>query len=95
MERTVKTLCKMYVKLVEYRGRRCLMADECDVVSFCCFSDASGVVLHKDSQWYQSWQTFKDNNQFVHSAYSKTLVNVFLSVLISPGPVSLPVHGHM
>ena len=29
--------------------------------------DASGMVLHKESQWFQSWQSFKDNNQFVHS----------------------------
>jgi hypothetical protein len=27
------------------------------------------MVLHKDSQWFQSWQSFKDNNQFVHSKY--------------------------
>jgi len=25
------------------------------------------MVLHKESQWFQSWQSFKDNNQFVHS----------------------------
>lgn len=32
-------------------------------------SDASGMVLHKDSQWFQSWQSFKDNNQFVHKLF--------------------------
>jgi import inner membrane translocase subunit TIM44 len=32
-------------------------------------ADASGVVLHKDSQWFQSWQSFKDNNQFVHKLF--------------------------
>lgn len=32
-------------------------------------TDASGMVLHKESQWYQSWQTFKDNNQFVHKLF--------------------------
>jgi len=36
-------------------------------VTLCVYRDASGMVLHKESQWYQSWQSFKDNNQFVHS----------------------------
>lgn len=31
--------------------------------------DATGVVLHKDSRWYQSWQNFKDNNQYVHKLF--------------------------
>lgn len=26
-----------------------------------------GMVLHKDSRFYQSWQNFKDNNQYVTS----------------------------
>lgn len=32
-------------------------------------TDASGMVLHKESQWFQSWQMFKDNNQFVHKLF--------------------------
>ncbi|KAK2179725.1 hypothetical protein NP493_475g00022 [Ridgeia piscesae] len=28
-------------------------------------TEATGMVMHKDSRWYQSWQTFKDNNQIV------------------------------
>ena len=28
--------------------------------------DATGVELHKDSRFYQSWQNFKDNNPYVH-----------------------------
>ncbi|GAB1602491.1 mitochondrial import inner membrane translocase subunit TIM44-like [Argonauta hians] len=31
--------------------------------------DATGVVLHKDSRWFQSWQNFKDNNQYVHKLF--------------------------
>lgn len=31
--------------------------------------DATGMVLHKDSRWYQSWQNFKDNNQYVHKLF--------------------------
>ncbi|CAD5123912.1 DgyrCDS12220 [Dimorphilus gyrociliatus] len=27
--------------------------------------DATGVVMHKDSKFFQSWQNFKENNQFV------------------------------
>ena len=27
--------------------------------------DATGMVLHKDSKWYQQWQEFKDNNPVV------------------------------
>ncbi|KAK7115763.1 mitochondrial import inner membrane translocase subunit TIM44-like [Littorina saxatilis] len=27
--------------------------------------DAMGMVLHKDSRFYESWQNFKDNNQYV------------------------------
>ncbi|PVD20170.1 hypothetical protein C0Q70_20665, partial [Pomacea canaliculata] len=29
------------------------------------FREAMGMVLHKDSRFYQSWQNFKDNNQYV------------------------------
>ncbi|XP_063608061.1 mitochondrial import inner membrane translocase subunit TIM44-like [Penaeus indicus] len=29
-------------------------------------TEASGMVLHKDSQFAQSWQNFKDNNQYVN-----------------------------
>ncbi|KAI0231913.1 Mitochondrial import inner membrane translocase subunit TIM44 [Lamellibrachia satsuma] len=28
-------------------------------------TEATGMVMHKDSRWYQSWQSFKDNNQIV------------------------------
>ncbi|KAI4463123.1 mitochondrial import inner membrane translocase subunit tim44 [Holotrichia oblita] len=28
--------------------------------------EATGVELHKDSKFYQSWQNFKDNNPYVH-----------------------------
>jgi hypothetical protein len=45
------------------------------------FRDASGVVLHKDSKWFQSWQTFKDNNQIVHSKWSAATILAFLSDL--------------
>lgn len=29
--------------------------------------ETTGMVMHKDSKWYQSWQNFKDNNQVVNS----------------------------
>lgn len=40
------------------------------VLFFLCgifvLSDATGVVLHKDSLWYQQWKNFKDNNPVVN-----------------------------
>ena len=37
----------------------------------CYFREALGMTLHKDSKFYQSWQNFKDNNQFVNSKYTE------------------------
>ncbi|XP_077988922.1 mitochondrial import inner membrane translocase subunit TIM44-like [Glandiceps talaboti] len=31
--------------------------------------DATGMVLHKDSKWYQQWQSFKDNNQVFNKIF--------------------------
>jgi len=31
--------------------------------------EATGVQLHKDSKFYQSWSNFKDNNQYVHKLF--------------------------
>ncbi|XP_064646315.1 mitochondrial import inner membrane translocase subunit TIM44-like [Lineus longissimus] len=28
-----------------------------------------GMVLHKDSKWFESWQNFKDNNQYVNKMF--------------------------
>lgn len=33
------------------------------------FRDATGVVLHKDSLWYQQWKNFKDNNSVVNGLF--------------------------
>jgi len=27
------------------------------------------IAVHKDSQWYQNWQNFKENNTYLHSLY--------------------------
>ena len=35
-------------------------------------SDATDMVMHKDSKFYETWQNFKDNNQFVTSEYKFT-----------------------
>ena len=32
-------------------------------------TEATGMVLHKDSKWYQSWQNFKDNNTYVNKLF--------------------------
>jgi hypothetical protein len=31
-----------------------------------CVREALGVVLHKDSKWFQQWKDFKDNNVVVN-----------------------------
>jgi hypothetical protein len=31
------------------------------------FRTDTGMVLHKDSKWYQSWQNFKENNTYINS----------------------------
>ena len=42
-------------------------------------SEDTGMVLHKDSKWFQSWQNFKENNQYVNSKYSIWNKNNFFS----------------
>lgn len=32
-------------------------------------TDATGVELHKDSKWSQSWQDFRDNNTYVNKVF--------------------------
>lgn len=36
-------------------------------MSVCDFREATGVVLHKDSKWFQQWKDFKDNNVVFNS----------------------------
>ncbi|XP_013389354.1 mitochondrial import inner membrane translocase subunit TIM44-like [Lingula anatina] len=31
--------------------------------------ESTGMVMHKDSRWSQSWQNFKDSNQYVHKLF--------------------------
>ncbi|KFM82998.1 Mitochondrial import inner membrane translocase subunit TIM44, partial [Stegodyphus mimosarum] len=31
--------------------------------------EATGIELHKDSKWFQSWQNFRDNNQYVNKIF--------------------------
>lgn len=31
------------------------------------YREAMGVVLHKDSKWFQQWKDFKDNNAVFNS----------------------------
>ncbi|XP_076305093.1 mitochondrial import inner membrane translocase subunit TIM44-like [Tachypleus tridentatus] len=32
-------------------------------------TEATGLELHKDSKWFQSWQNFKDNNPYVNKVF--------------------------
>jgi len=40
-----------------------------DMRTFEADDESTGVVLHKDSKFYQSWQNFKDNNQYVNKMF--------------------------
>ena len=40
--------------------------------------ESTGMVMHKDSKWAQSWQNFKDNNQYVHSKLTMTSLHLTL-----------------
>ena len=40
-----------------------------------------GVVLHKDSKWYQQWKEFKDNNAVFNSEYSCPNMSLAPSVI--------------
>jgi hypothetical protein len=33
------------------------------------FRETQTIAVHKDSQWFQSWQSFKDNNTYLNSSY--------------------------
>lgn len=59
------------------------------VIPFC--REATGVVLHKDSKWYQQWQEFKDNNPVLTG---KTHTVFRLSVLVASSGVSIPLTFH-
>lgn len=32
-------------------------------------TESIGMVLHKDAKWYQSWQNFRDNNQYINKVF--------------------------
>jgi len=47
----------------------CVLHGTAKCICVCVLSvrEAMGVVLHKDSKWYQQWKDFKDNNTVVNS----------------------------
>lgn len=47
--------------------------------------EAMGVVLHKDSKWYQQWKDFKDNNMVFNR--KKQLSSCCLSLVVSEGAI--------
>ncbi|CAG0887515.1 unnamed protein product, partial [Cyprideis torosa] len=57
---------RVYKAPKELRKRQSTIAEEKEVEAN---PDATGMVLHKDSKWYASWQNFKDNNPY----YNKVL----------------------
>ncbi|KAG7214599.1 hypothetical protein INR49_010491 [Caranx melampygus] len=49
--------------------------------------EAMGVVLHKDSKWYQQWKDFKDNNVVFNSGlFSKTEMSEVLTEIVKADP---------
>ncbi|KTG31872.1 hypothetical protein cypCar_00042706 [Cyprinus carpio] len=49
--------------------------------------EAMGVVLHKDSKWYQQWKDFKDNNVVFNSGlFSKTEMSEVLTEILKVDP---------
>ncbi|KAI1301460.1 Mitochondrial import inner membrane translocase subunit TIM44 [Halotydeus destructor] len=48
------------------RVDRSAMSDEKPVEAN---TEATGIELHKESKWSQSWQNFKDNNQYVNKVF--------------------------
>ncbi|KAG7207184.1 hypothetical protein KM043_008871 [Ampulex compressa] len=56
---------KVYVPLKKLRKRKDVLETTDDKV-FEPNAEATGVELHKDSKFYQSWQNFKDTNPYVH-----------------------------
>ncbi|KAJ8304195.1 hypothetical protein KUTeg_017778 [Tegillarca granosa] len=44
-------------------------SDNSDLLHMQRRQEATGMVLHKSSKFYQSWQNFKDNNQYVNKLF--------------------------
>lgn len=57
---------RVYVAPKELRKRKELAGTEEDSRTVEANTEATGVELHKDSKFYQSWQNFKDNNPYVN-----------------------------
>lgn len=57
---------RVYSAPTSLRKRKEYQRGEGDAATIEANEDATGVELHKDSKFYQSWQNFKDNNPVVH-----------------------------
>ncbi|TRY62186.1 hypothetical protein TCAL_09248 [Tigriopus californicus] len=57
---------RVYSAPASLRKRKDYERTEGDAATIEANIDATGVELHKDSKFYQSWQNFKDNNPVVH-----------------------------
>lgn len=49
--------------------RKSTMSHSCCLTNSYVLSEATGVELHKESRWSQSWQDFKENNQYVNKVF--------------------------
>ena len=61
------------------------------------FRDATGMVLHRDSKWYQQWQEFKDNNPVVTGkviAFT-TLLFSYVPAMIMTNRVNAVLQKHL
>lgn len=55
---------RVYQSPVKLRKRKEIL--DIDTRAYEPNTEAVGMELHKDSKFYESWQNFKDNNQYVH-----------------------------
>ncbi|XP_050401166.1 mitochondrial import inner membrane translocase subunit TIM44 [Patella vulgata] len=60
---------KTYKAPVKLRKRTDRSGYSKDDKQFEADDESTGMVLHKDSKFYQSWQNFKDNNQYVNKMF--------------------------
>jgi hypothetical protein len=55
--------------LINKRRRKRIKPVEYNVFFLLIYRETQTITVHKDSQWFQSWQNFKENNTYLNSLY--------------------------
>lgn len=65
------TLNRPYKPPLELRRRKAVVTGAADKESATVAAnpDATGVELHKDSRWFQSWENLKNNNPYINKMF--------------------------